>query len=113
MGSGRLFSGSRCQRDDDCVNHGAFLTFQAVIRRNQIQSLDGVVDGSGMPTGIWPNNCANGIVEENVIDLNNVNNGPAVRQVGSSRVRFGVIPEQRDILRELDPGKQLEYRIVC
>jgi hypothetical protein len=65
-----------------------FLTLQAVIRRNQIQSLDGVVDGSGFPTGIWPNNCANGIVEENVIDLNSVNNGPAVRQAYSGSVSY-------------------------
>ncbi|MGH7969012.1 MAG: hypothetical protein ACREIC_09835, partial [Limisphaerales bacterium] len=58
-----------------------YLHKQVLARGNRIRSLDGALDGSGYPIGIRPWSCSQGIVEENVIDLNSVWNGPPIWQV--------------------------------
>ncbi|MGH7969011.1 MAG: hypothetical protein ACREIC_09830 [Limisphaerales bacterium] len=66
---------------------GFTLRFQ-LIRRNLIRSVDGALDSSGFPIGVRPWSCAAGIIEESVIDLNSLWNGPPIWQIGCGSLAY-------------------------
>ena len=87
-----------------------YLYDQVVIRRNVIHSLDGAFDSSGYPYGLRLDMCANGIVEESIVDLNSTF-WRQIWQVRSNSITYlnnqtsagGLIPGQIEISENPPP----------
>jgi hypothetical protein len=68
-------------------NPPPYLYDQVVIRRNVIRSLDGVTDPYGYSNGMRLDMCAQGIVEESVVDLNSLYFAP-IWQVRCNPIKY-------------------------
>jgi hypothetical protein len=61
---------------------------QVLVRGNLIHNVDNGFDSSGLPVGIRQLSCGEGVVEDNVIDLNSIWNGPPLYQQDCAPLKY-------------------------